>query len=254
LAAKVPTTRNVTASTGLTGGGALSADVSLAVAYGTGSGTATQGNDSRITGALQAANNLSDLGSALAGRTNLGLASWMPSEQGLLAWTGDPLYVSANSIIPTAGTVYHSRLHCPIALTATNVVLYVVTAGSGLTAGQCFAALYHAGAGGALVAKTADLSSGAVSFATNNSFTFPLTGGPYSLAAGDYTVSFFANGTTLPALARFGNVASLLPNIGLVNGTYRSFTDSSNTGRTTTFPATVGTQTAFGITWFAGIS
>jgi hypothetical protein len=38
----------------LTGGGDLSADRSFAVAYGTTTGTAAQGNDSRITGAIQA--------------------------------------------------------------------------------------------------------------------------------------------------------------------------------------------------------
>lgn len=53
LAAKAPTTRAITAGTGLTGGGDLSADRSLAVSYGTTSGTAAQGNDSRITGATQ---------------------------------------------------------------------------------------------------------------------------------------------------------------------------------------------------------
>lgn len=53
LAGKVPTGRNVAAGTGLTGGGPLSGDVSLAVAYGTSAGTAAQGNDSRIVGALQ---------------------------------------------------------------------------------------------------------------------------------------------------------------------------------------------------------
>lgn len=55
LAAKVPTTRNVTAGTGLTGGGALSSDVTLAVSYGTSSTTAAVGNDTRITGAAPAA-------------------------------------------------------------------------------------------------------------------------------------------------------------------------------------------------------
>jgi hypothetical protein len=44
----VPGTRTVTAGTGLTGGGALSADISLSVSYGTAAGTAAQGNDSRI--------------------------------------------------------------------------------------------------------------------------------------------------------------------------------------------------------------
>lgn len=49
LAAKVPTTRQVIAGTGLNGGGALSADRTLAVSYGTTSGTAAQGNDSRLS-------------------------------------------------------------------------------------------------------------------------------------------------------------------------------------------------------------
>jgi hypothetical protein len=49
-----PSTRTVSAGTGLTGGGDLSADRSLAVAYGTSAGTAAQGNDSRITGAIPA--------------------------------------------------------------------------------------------------------------------------------------------------------------------------------------------------------
>lgn len=45
--------RQVLAGTGLTGGGDLSADRTLAVTYGTILGTAAQGNDSRITGAVQ---------------------------------------------------------------------------------------------------------------------------------------------------------------------------------------------------------
>lgn len=44
-------TRQVISGTGLTGGGDLSADRTLAVTYGTAAGTAAQGNDTRITGA-----------------------------------------------------------------------------------------------------------------------------------------------------------------------------------------------------------
>lgn len=47
---RVPTTRTVTAGTGLTGGGALSSNITLNVAYGTSAGTACQGNDSRLSG------------------------------------------------------------------------------------------------------------------------------------------------------------------------------------------------------------
>jgi hypothetical protein len=46
---RVVTTRQVIAGTGLTGGGDLSADRTLTVAYGSASGTAVQGNDARVT-------------------------------------------------------------------------------------------------------------------------------------------------------------------------------------------------------------
>lgn len=49
----VPTSRILTAGTGLSGGGDLSADRTFDVDYGTTAGTAAEGNDSRITGAQQ---------------------------------------------------------------------------------------------------------------------------------------------------------------------------------------------------------
>jgi hypothetical protein len=52
---KVGTSRLITAGTGLSGGGDLTADRTLTVAYGTAAGTAAQGNDSRITGAAPTA-------------------------------------------------------------------------------------------------------------------------------------------------------------------------------------------------------
>lgn len=49
----VPTSRTVSAGTGLTGGGDLTANRTLAVSYGTAAGTATQGNDSRIVNIIK---------------------------------------------------------------------------------------------------------------------------------------------------------------------------------------------------------
>lgn len=48
-----PTARLISPGTGLTGGGDLSADRTLSVVFGTAVGTAAQGNDARITGAVQ---------------------------------------------------------------------------------------------------------------------------------------------------------------------------------------------------------
>lgn len=52
---KVAGARQVIAGTGLTGGGDLTADRTLAVSYGTTAGTAAQGNDTRIVNAVQTA-------------------------------------------------------------------------------------------------------------------------------------------------------------------------------------------------------
>lgn len=47
----VPASRSITAGTGLTGGGTLASDRTLAVTYGSSAGTAAQGNDSRLSDA-----------------------------------------------------------------------------------------------------------------------------------------------------------------------------------------------------------
>ena len=49
LSGYTPTSRNITAGTGLTGGGDLTADRTLSVSYGSTAGTAAQGNDSRLS-------------------------------------------------------------------------------------------------------------------------------------------------------------------------------------------------------------
>lgn len=54
LAAKIPGSRQVLAGTGLSGGGDLTADRTISINFGAAAGTVAQGNDSRITGAIQA--------------------------------------------------------------------------------------------------------------------------------------------------------------------------------------------------------
>lgn len=56
LSTKANASTTISAGTGLTGGGDLSTNRTLSVSFGTTSGTAAQGNDSRITGAEQTSN------------------------------------------------------------------------------------------------------------------------------------------------------------------------------------------------------
>ncbi|HSX06850.1 MAG TPA: glycosyl hydrolase family 28-related protein [Candidatus Saccharimonadia bacterium] len=79
LASKVSTTRSINSGTGLSGGGDLTADRTLAVTYGTTPGTAAAGNDTRITGAIQSST-LTSKGDLLAATgtntiTRLGVGS-----------------------------------------------------------------------------------------------------------------------------------------------------------------------------------
>ena len=77
------------------GAGLALTGTSFAVQFGTTAGTAAQGNDSRITGAAQKANNLSDLASARTGLTNLGV----PTTNGDLSISSTGTVVSKSSVI-----------------------------------------------------------------------------------------------------------------------------------------------------------
>lgn len=76
LANKASTATTITAGTGLTGGGDLSANRTLSVNFGTTAGTVAQGNDVRIAGAEQTANK-----GAANGYASLNSSTVVPSAQ-----------------------------------------------------------------------------------------------------------------------------------------------------------------------------
>lgn len=165
LANKAPASRLITAGTGLTGGGDLSADRTLAVSYGTGSGTAAQGNDSRITGAVQASTvtTKGDLliatGSAVLARLGIGSdglvltadaasaggAKWAAasggggasgqdnvfplSAYGLVAASGDPNEFQNTSGV-SGNTVFMARLWIPAGAAISKLAAAVRGAGT----------------------------------------------------------------------------------------------------------------------------
>lgn len=159
-----------------------------------------------------------------------------------------PGYVAQGSTIPgTAGRVEFVKLKLLTPASVTNIVMHVVTAGSTLTSGQCFAALYTGA--GSLVGVTADQ---AVAWASGGFKTMALASGPFAMAAGYCFVAFWHNGTTAPAWARGANL-----NSGLINGTLATpnfFAGTADTSITTTAPPTLGAQTAAAAMWWAGLT
>ena len=159
----------------------------------------------------------------------------------------DVTVATANSILPAQGTLYVVRVHVPVAATVRNILAAITNAGSGLRAGQCFAGLWSA-SGGARVGVTADQSTG---WATTGVKTMALTS-TANLAAGDYYIGLYANGTTLPNFARGNNqIGGAFANAGM-SGNFRVAT--ANTGLTTTPPATLGALTASSTAWWLALS
>jgi hypothetical protein len=176
-----------------------------------------------------------------------GRYNWGPSDHGFKTWTMDIGVIGGNAV-PTSGTLNLARVHLPTAQSITNVLLYVFTNGTGLTANQCYAALYTSA--GAKVDITADQST---PWASTGLKTMALAGGAYSAAAGDYYVAWWSNtGTSNPAFLRGGTAANV--NAGLSAPNFRFAT--ADTGLTTagTIPLSFGTQAAANNGWWAGLS
>lgn len=175
------------------------------------------------------------------------LGSWQPSDQGLKAWTGDPINGFSNSTaLPTAGLLNVMRLRISGPTTITNILVYVGTGGTTLTSGQCFAALYRASAG-TLIAQTADQ---ATAWASSGLKTMALSGGPYTVTSDVYAALWF-NGTAGPQIARSTNLNAPFVNANMTSS-FRIA--SADTGVTTTAPSTLGTQTAVGTGWWVALS
>ncbi len=168
--------------------------------------------------------------------------NWAPSDQALVSWSYDPTIANASSILPAAGVMYMARLPIAAATTVTNIIIDVTTAGAGLTSAG--AAIYQ---NGLLLGQTADQSS---NWATTNSKTMALSGGAVSVSAGYLYVTVWANGTTLPTLARGVGRSNI--NIGTTSANYRFA--SSGTSITTAPPAALGTLVASSVSWWLAVS
>lgn len=215
-----------------TGTGAVSA----APAWGTiASGDLPTGTTG-AKGALQLDGTAADLvaaGAAAAGATGKAADgghahpdnNFTPSDLGLLAWTYD-IGVAASASTPTTNVVNLIRINIRQAISVTNVILAVATAGSGLTSGQNFAGLYNSS--GTLIGTSADQTA---AWGSTGLKTAALGGGPFALTAGTFVwVAFVSNtGTSTPNFCRSGAVPAAVMNAGFAAASARWATNGTAT-------------------------
>lgn len=179
---------------------------------------------------------------------------WTPADYGLVAMTMQPEIGILAGPTMASGTVYVAKVHLDRTTTITTAYLTVKTVGSGLTASQSLVGLYNSG--GTLIG-TANTNSSATDLATSFTSTgqkiITLTAqntGLTSLPAGDYRIAVCQVGTT-PAIFIGGAQSSLVNGVlTAVNSKY----GSADTGRTTTFAASLGTVAAVAGSWNAALS
>jgi hypothetical protein len=173
-----------------------------------------------------------------------------PYDHNLIAWSFDPAASDRSAgVALTSGRAHVTLLYVPVATTITNIRMYVFTAGTSITAGQSFAAIYEAD--GDLLRASADQST---AFATTGDKVIPLSS-PYVLAAPGYikVIVWSVFSGTAPAFMRSsGSVAGAANNIGMADPLMRAAV--ANTGLTTTAPSTLGAQTASASIAWVGLS
>lgn len=169
-----------------------------------------------------------------------------PADHALAGWTFDPADVQAGTILPTAGRLELARVRVSGPL-VTSVLLAITAAGVTLTAGRNFAAVFTDA--GALLGTSVDQST---AWQSTGLITCALAV-PQSVSPGSYVrVGVFANGSTLPTLARGAvAVSGAALNPGMAAPTLRYST--ADTGLTTAMPANLGAQTAAVTAWWLAL-
>lgn len=165
------------------------------------------------------------------------------------AWTMDPaLLAGQTTASPVAGTIYVAKLQVPVALAGvTSIWLHVITAGVGLTANQCLCGLFDTSKN--LLATSADQSG-----SWNSGGTKQITIASSAVPVAAAYVALFQNFATSGARFHAGSNGIAVVNFGLSAANSRFATDSTNTGRTTTMPGTLGTLAASNNALWAAIS
>jgi len=160
--------------------------------------------------------------------------AWVCGDHHFLAWTFGPSLIVGASAVYNQTTFYWHRIRLGVAASVTNIYIPVSAVGSGLVTGQCFAALYDHTSRNFLRQSTDQAANWTAGGAANAVVSLS---SPISLAAGDYAIAWWINGTTGPTFYRTVGVGSM--NLAITE--YRAAYRSQN--QTTTAPASLPTTT-----------
>lgn len=160
-----------------------------------------------------------------------GQNGWGMADYGsdILAWTGSPSYSTTASL--SFGRIQFNKFWLRKAATLSTVSFVFTTAGSSLTSGQNFVALFDSS--GTQVAISADQTTafGSVGLKTVSMTT------PYSAQPGGYYVAILPNGSgTVPIMVCLGAIGSSSLNFGLTTANARALQSGSGN---TSMPSSV---------------
>jgi hypothetical protein len=184
----------------------------------------------------------------------LGSATPQPSDHNLNGWTYDPAASVFGTLAQaTAGLVRVARVKIMTPV-LTNIHFHLTAGGTGLTAGQCFAAAYNDA--GALLgpgAVTASLhGTGANGWGDGGFKTHPLNT-PMGVTPGAWhRIAWWFNGTTGATFSRASNNGSAIVNCNQTAGQAQYAT--ANAGVTTTAPGNLSGYAGDSTAWFVATS
>jgi hypothetical protein len=167
-----------------------------------------------------------------------------PSDQGLVAWTFDPLFSTATTTV-TNGTVYLAAVRLRSAAIISKIWYIIQTAAVTPTVGQNYIGLYDS-TGSLLNATSIDSNLSAVGV---NGVALSAS---QNLGAGVYWVALLVNAATSPGISRAGAQQASALNVNLSTPANYQFATNgtSRTSLTAITPASNSTSGAFGM-WTA---
>jgi hypothetical protein len=177
----------------------------------------------------------------------LPLSNTNASSLSMVAWTGDGAIMPATPGL-SSGYIYFCRAYVDLSAASTHIYLaQIASAGTGLS--NSYMGVYQPGAGGALLAKTADLSTSLMTATISAPWQFTFASSPSTTISAMtlnteiwLAILLGAQGGTVPTFVGRNSTGT---NLGMTSDYRMWMTNSAgNTSLPSTVPATISASTS----------